>query len=138
MLRSIKLGGLYGEFYIDPITALIFGGIFIILAAIALRRYKKRLRQKEQIHRLYQIGKKGEEDTIHQLSRIRGRKYILHNIYVPLKNGKSTAEIDIILIHKKGLFVVENKNYSGWIYGEEQELKWIQVQKRDGRPWERL
>ena len=38
----------------------------------------------------------------------------LFNLYVPRDNGK-TSEIDVIMLHPKGLFVIESKNCSGWI-----------------------
>lgn len=54
-----------------------------------------------------------------------GAKF-LSNIYVPKANG-GTAEIDLVLIHPKGLFVFESKNYSGWIFGNERHQNWTQT-----------
>ena len=31
------------------------------------------------------------------------------------------------MIHEKGIFVIESKNYSGWIFGNERDKKWTQV-----------
>ena len=50
----------------------------------------------------------------------------LFNLYVPKGNGR-TSEIDIIMIHPKCLFVIECKNYSGWIFGNENNEYWTQV-----------
>ena len=50
----------------------------------------------------------------------------LFNVYVPRNNGK-TSEVDVILFHPKGLFVIESKNYSGWIFGNESNKYWTQV-----------
>lgn len=50
----------------------------------------------------------------------------LFNLYVP-KGGGRTSEIDIVMIHPKCLFVIECKNYSGWIFGNENNEYWIQV-----------
>lgn len=50
----------------------------------------------------------------------------LFNIYVPKKEG-GTSEIDLLLITKEGIFVFENKNYSGWIFGAENQLYWTQT-----------
>lgn len=47
----------------------------------------------------------------------------LQNIYVPLNNGKTT-EIDLLYITQKGLFVIESKNYSGYIFGDENNRNW--------------
>ena len=50
----------------------------------------------------------------------------LFNLYVPRDNGK-TSEIDVIMFHPKGLFVIESKNYSGWIFGNESHKQWTQT-----------
>ena len=50
----------------------------------------------------------------------------LFNLYIPKENGKTT-EIDIIMLHQKGLFVIESKNYSGWIFGNENHKQWTQT-----------
>lgn len=50
----------------------------------------------------------------------------LFNLYVPRDNGK-TSEIDVIMFHPKGLFVIESKNYSGWIFGNESNKQWTQI-----------
>ena len=50
----------------------------------------------------------------------------LFNLYVPKDNGK-TSEIDIVMFHPKGLFVIESKNYSGWIFGNESNKYWTQT-----------
>ncbi len=50
---------------------------------------------------------------------------IFRNVYIP-KEGGGTSEIDIVIISKKGLFVIECKNYAGNIYGDGKRDKWIQ------------
>lgn len=50
----------------------------------------------------------------------------LFNCYLPAENGK-TSEIDVILIHSSGIFVMESKNYSGWIFGKETDSHWTQT-----------
>jgi hypothetical protein len=49
----------------------------------------------------------------------------IHNVYVEKKGF--TTEIDVIAITEKGLFVLESKNYSGWIFGDERSDKWMQM-----------
>ena len=49
----------------------------------------------------------------------------LFNLYIPTYNGKTT-EIDAIMISQYGIFVFESKNYSGWIFGDENRKKWTQ------------
>ena len=74
-------------------------------------------------------GRYGEYLTYKELKSYeeQGSK-LLFNIYVPKWNGE-TSEIDVLMINAKGLFVFESKNYSGWIYGKEQDKNWCQVLK---------
>ena len=53
-----------------------------------------------------------------------GKRDFLHNCYVPTAKGFS--EIDLLMIHDTGLYVVESKNYSGWIFGDENQKQWTQ------------
>lgn len=72
-------------------------------------------------------GSIGEwETTLHlSVAAWLGKKgKILQNVYVPQKNG-GTTEIDVIYITQKGVFVLESKNYCGWIYGDERKEQWI-------------
>lgn len=41
-------------------------------------------------------------------------------------NGRST-QIDHVIVSKHGVFVVETKNRSGWIYGSDRDRSWTQV-----------
>lgn len=68
-------------------------------------------------------GEKLTEDRLN-ISKLFGKDgEILRNIYVPKPNGE-TSEIDVLYITKKGIFVIESKNYSGYIFGSEQNQKW--------------
>lgn len=72
-------------------------------------------------------GKHGEYSLYRYLQpfEMSGCKF-LFNLYVPRNNNK-TSEIDIVMIHTKGLFVIESKNYSGWIFGNERNKQWTQT-----------
>ena len=48
------------------------------------------------------------------------------NCYLPKPDGTFT-EVDVILLHESGLYVFEVKNYSGWIFGEENQRQWAQT-----------
>ena len=50
----------------------------------------------------------------------------LYNCYLPKENGETT-EIDVLMIHKSGVYVFESKNYSGWIFGSEHQKNWTQT-----------
>ena len=69
----------------------------------------------------------GEQEVNKILSKIKGYK-LLSDIMI--KNEKGTSQIDHILIGKKGIFVIETKDYSGLIYGEEYSKYWTQVINR--------
>ena len=71
-------------------------------------------------------GKYGEKLTARELKLVRffGRDgKILRNVYIPKDNGQ-TSEIDVMFITEKGIFVIESKNYSGWIFGKESDSYW--------------
>ncbi len=71
-------------------------------------------------------GQIGEFATEYALTNdnLDGQLIVLKNIYIP-RQGKTT-EIDLIMIHEKGIFVFESKNYSGWIFGSADQLNWTQ------------
>lgn len=73
------------------------------------------------------FGSYGEYLTYKYLKRFEadGAKF-LFNIYVPKEDGE-TSEIDVLMICKKGVFVFESKNYSGWIFGNENQKNWYQT-----------
>lgn len=50
---------------------------------------------------------------------------IFHNVTLPTPTG--TTQIDHIIISTFGIFVIETKNYSGWIFGSEKSSYWTQV-----------
>ena len=72
------------------------------------------------------LDKYGEELTERKLNLLNlfGKKgKTLKNIYLPKDNGE-TSEIDLIYITRKGIFVLESKNFSGWIFGDEKSQYW--------------
>lgn len=66
----------------------------------------------------------GEEEVKKVLSKISGYK-LLNDIMIRKENG--TSQIDHILVGKKGVFVIETKDYSGTIRGEEYSKYWTQT-----------
>ncbi len=79
---------------------------------------------------LQTVGEYGEELTEEKLysASINGYRRVLKNVYVPISDGKYT-EIDLIMIHSSYIFVIESKNYSGWIFGSEKNKNWTQCLK---------
>lgn len=70
-------------------------------------------------------GQFGEYLTEYVLSKADGYNRILNNLYIPTSYGKTT-EIDLVMVHEKGIFVFESKNYSGWIFGRAENKYWTQ------------
>lgn len=53
-------------------------------------------------------------------------KFIINNLVLETTPGK-TSQIDHIVINPNGVFVIETKNYSGRIYGNDSQQNWTQV-----------
>lgn len=72
-------------------------------------------------------GKFGElAVNVHVKLYLKDPKYILLNdLTLPDWQG-STTQIDHILLSPNGIFVIETKNYKGWIFGGERQKMWTQ------------
>jgi hypothetical protein len=69
----------------------------------------------------------GEKSVSFQLNKLDKMKYfILNDIVIPSTNGKTT-QIDHVVVSEYGIFVIETKNYRGWIMGDEHSQYWTQV-----------
>ena len=56
-----------------------------------------------------------------------GKEYIvLKDILINSSNGY-TSQIDELVLSEYGIFVIETKNYKGWIFGNEKTENWTQV-----------
>lgn len=108
--------------------------LFLILIAICILIIllifkKKKLKQNSNIKisnnkpNSNVIGADGERIASYYALPIHGYGKLLRNVYLPLSNGQTT-EIDIILIHTNGIFVIESKNYKGWIFGKDTDKNW--------------
>ncbi len=51
---------------------------------------------------------------------------LVNNVTLELDDGHTT-QIDHILISRHGVYVIETKHYSGWIFGDENTRNWTQV-----------
>ncbi|MGN0826945.1 MAG: NERD domain-containing protein [Kiritimatiellia bacterium] len=57
-------------------------------------------------------------------------EYCLFNdLYLPLPDG-STTQVDHVVVSRYGVFVIETKSYSGWIFGRARSAFWTQVRYR--------
>lgn len=70
------------------------------------------------------IGKAGEKYVRKELKKLDNTKYkILNDIMIETKNG--TCQIDHIVVSKYGIFVIETKQYNGYITGSKYDKKWV-------------
>ncbi|MBE6994688.1 MAG: peptide-methionine (S)-S-oxide reductase MsrA [Ruminococcaceae bacterium] len=77
-------------------------------------------------------GSYGEYLLYRWLRVFEGDARLLFNLYIPKYNGETT-EIDALMVCRKGIIVFESKNYSGWIFGNENRKDWHQtLPSRDG------
>lgn len=73
----------------------------------------------------FDIGSFGEGLTFMQLEQLECYSKILTNVYLPTEDG--TTEVDLLYITNKGIYAIESKNYSGWIFGDENSKYWTMV-----------
>ena len=64
----------------------------------------------------------------------RGVYKSIHNATFPTSAG--TTQVDLILVSRYGIFVVEIKNFSGLIFGTEGDARWTQKFSRRGRSYQ--
>ena len=102
--------------------------IFYELSAIMYRQSDYyHVTHKSYYQVIFNKGNIGEYQTYWKLRSFEkdGAKF-LYNCYLPKDNGETT-EIDVLMIHRSGIYVFESKNYSGWIFGDENGRTWTQT-----------
>lgn len=72
-------------------------------------------------------GEEFEEQVEKRLAKLEkaGGK-VIRNCYLRWNNA-STTQIDDILIFRSGIYVIECKDYSGWIFGDGSHENWTQT-----------
>lgn len=69
-------------------------------------------------------GAAGENIVSSMLNFLPKDKYIVLND-VMLHTSHGTSQIDHVILSVYGIFVIETKNYKGWIYGGDNSENWI-------------
>lgn len=78
-------------------------------------------------HRVYSSQNRGELLVRKAIQKhFHSPNYHLLN-HITLKHGDSTTQIDHILVSSYGVFVIETKNYKGWIFANPKHETWTQV-----------
>lgn len=71
-------------------------------------------------------GEQGEAEISRILSRLRPEKFkVLNDILII--NKYRSSQIDHVVVSNYGIFVIETKNYKGWIFGHENSGYWTQT-----------
>ena len=70
-------------------------------------------------------GRIGENRVSHKLRALPRQYRVINNLIIP--GYRSTTQIDHVVVSPYGIFVIETKNYSGWIFGKEDSEQWKQT-----------
>ncbi len=86
----------------------------LIFAFSAFRRFMPQI-----------VGWLGEQRVRYILSALPAEEY--RRLYdIMLKTASGTTQIDHIVVSIYGIFVIETKNYRGWIFGNKKSNTWTQ------------
>lgn len=98
--------------------------LLIILVGAAVLLFAAYLRSPEV------KGREGETRVSSRIQRVFNTEnhVALNDLTLPVHNG--TAQIDHVLISPSGVFVIETKNMSGWIFGSKDQARWTQTLRR--------
>lgn len=141
-VSSGNLGSIIGKIII---WALVLGGIVFIIRKIKNRSkntisdslYIPADASKEDIEKInsekhgckcYMDGlTDGEQEIAHILAEGLSYKdyFIFNNLTIP-SSSNGSSQIDHLVVSKFGIFVIESKDYKGWIFGSKDEEKWTQ------------
>ena len=104
------------------------GGILIIIIAVIFILYKTFKTPASPTKK----GKKGESRVANILYSLPADKYQVVNDVI-IQNQQSTSQIDHIVVSPYGIFVIETKNYSGYVSGSENSENWKESFKTAGK-----
>jgi hypothetical protein len=103
---------------------------FILFLYFRYKHYKQTEYYQETGNRFFKVffdsGLRGEYFVTEEFSKTKKYHKILVNVYLPTIDG-GTSETDVIYIDMTGIYVIESKNYNGWIYGNETDRNWTAV-----------
>jgi hypothetical protein len=74
-------------------------------------------------------GMRGERQVNGNLKRLAKKYGGLPFTDLMLEDNRSSSQIDNLLLTQKALYVIEVKNYSGYIFGDENSVNWTQTIK---------
>lgn len=74
------------------------------------------------------LGERGVRAALARLDS--GVYHSFHDLYLPRPDGRGVTQVDHVIVSPFGIFVIETKNYRGWIFGKEHEPQWTQQNYR--------
>ncbi len=78
-----------------------------------------------KLNQAHLYGRMGEIFVSRKLRKIDPKKYlVLDDILIPSKGNINTTQIDHVVISNFGIFCVETKAHSGWIFGDANQKYW--------------
>lgn len=75
------------------------------------------------------LGEIGEKQVAMELKRLPSEYITINDVLLSM--GNFSSQIDHIVLSPKGIFVIETKNYTGWIFGNKSNREWTKVYYRD-------
>lgn len=81
-------------------------------------------------------GKIGEFAVSTHVKLYLNKDYIILNDSTLPEPKNKTTQIDHILLSPYGIFVIETKNYKGWIFGSERQKTWTQKIYKKSYPFQ--
>lgn len=105
---------------------ILLGGVYLFLYLRFQRSSYRSVSNNSFLKTFINKGFWGEYRIFATLEKLAKPHHIFTNLYIPRKDG-TTTEIDLIYLSHYGIFVIESKNYNGWIFGNEKQKYWTQT-----------
>jgi len=104
----------------------IFIGIVSLLVFLLIFRERQEKKLLETVTKQNR-GTRTERDLVLKLLKYGiPAQTIFHDLYVKKQNG-IFSQIDLVVVTKVGIVVLEVKEYSGWVFGSGHNSQWTQV-----------
>ncbi len=107
---------------INNVTIFLILVLLLLIIFILLIYWLKKLIKKIKINKAGAVGEKQVQSVLKKLNP--KKYYILNNVLLRHPNNR-TSQIDHIVISKKGIFVIETKNYAGILLGNVKDAYWL-------------
>ena len=102
--------------------------VLVLILSLVLKSSKKPAYHNNTLDR----GKAGENNVSFILRSLPPEYHVINDVIIPdqgATDDRYTTQIDHVVVSPYGIFVIETKNYSGWIFGNEDSKQWKQTFK---------